>query len=99
MRRSSSCGSTSRMCRPGMTNSQQRARKMDLLEHAPCAFLSFKDDGIVLAVNATLLDLLGYTREEVVGKHLQQLLGPGGRIFYQTHFFPLLKMRGEAEEI
>jgi PAS domain S-box-containing protein len=72
---------------------------MDLLEHAPCAFLSFKDDGSVLAVNATLLDLLGYTREEVVGQHLQQLLSGGGRIFYQTHLFPLLKMRGEAEEI
>jgi PAS domain S-box-containing protein len=71
----------------------------DLLEHAPCAFLSFSDDGLIRAVNTTLLDLLGYDRDEVLGQHLQGLLSRGARIFYQTHFFPLLRMHGAVEEI
>jgi signal transduction histidine kinase len=71
----------------------------DLLNHAPCGFLSFVDDGTVTAVNATLLGLLGYEADELTGGSIERILGIGTRIFYQTHFFPLLRMHGHAEEI
>lgn len=69
------------------------------LDHAPCGFVSFRDDGTITAVNTTLADLLGYTRIELEGWHIEKLLPPGGRIFYQTHVFPLLKLHGIAEEL
>ena len=47
----------------------------------------------------TLASLLGYTRVELLGWHVQKILPPGGRIFYQTHVFPILKMHGAADEI
>jgi signal transduction histidine kinase len=50
-------------------------------------------------VNATLLDLLGYARDEVVGRHVEHVLTVGSRIFYQTHWFPLLRLHGRAEEV
>jgi PAS domain S-box-containing protein len=71
----------------------------DLLDTAPAGFLSFADDGVLTRVNRTLLDLLGYEREEVVGRHVERLLTVGSRIFYQTHWFPLLRLHGRAEEI
>lgn len=71
----------------------------DLLEAAPCGFLSFGDDGIVTRVNAGLLDILERPREMVVGHHVEQTLTIGTRIFYQTHWFPLLRLHGHAEEI
>jgi PAS domain S-box-containing protein len=71
----------------------------ELLNKAPCGFLSLADDGRVLAVNATLLGWLGYGEDELTGRHFETLLPPGGRIFYQTHFFPLLKLHGRAEEV
>jgi PAS domain S-box-containing protein len=71
----------------------------ELLEAAPCGFLSFGDDGRVLLANQTLLDLLGHAREEVVGRHVERLLSLATRIFYQTHWFPLLRLHGRAEEI
>jgi PAS domain S-box-containing protein len=71
----------------------------ELLNTAPCGFLAFADDGTILAVNATLLGWLGYDRGELVGRHVESVLPPGGRIFYQTHFFPLLKLHGRAEEV
>lgn len=71
----------------------------DLLNTAPCGFLSFADDGTVTMANATLLDMLGYERDEVVGRHLERILPVGSRIFYQTHWFPLLRLHGHAEEI
>lgn len=71
----------------------------DLLNAAPCGFLSFADDGTVELVNDTLLDLLGYSREALVGRHVERVLTVGSRIFYQTHWFPLLRLHGRAEEI
>ncbi len=50
-------------------------------------------------MNLTLADLLGYVRAELLGWHVQKILPAGGRIFYQTHVFPILKMHGMAEEI
>lgn len=70
-----------------------------LLDHAPCGFVSITDDGTMLEVNTTLATMLGYSRVELEGWHLQKILPPGGRIFYQTHAFPLLKLHGMAEEI
>ncbi|HEX9985534.1 MAG TPA: PAS domain-containing sensor histidine kinase [Thermoanaerobaculia bacterium] len=70
-----------------------------LLDRAPCGFVSIADDGTILDINLTLVQLLGYTRVELLGWHLQKILPPGGRIFYQTHVFPIVKMHGVAEEI
>jgi PAS domain S-box-containing protein len=69
------------------------------LDDLPCGVLTFTDDGHIVAVNATLCRRLGYTFEELIGGHLQKILSPGGRVFYQTHFFPLLKLQGEMEEV
>ena len=71
----------------------------DLLNTAPCGFLSFADDGTILMVNATLLNLLGHERDEVQGGHIESILPVASRIFYQTHFFPLLKLQDKVEEI
>jgi PAS domain S-box-containing protein len=70
-----------------------------LLNTAPCGFVSFTDDGTMREVNATLAELLGYPRLELEGWHFQKILPPGGRVFYHTHFFPLLKLHGSADEI
>ncbi|HMI58325.1 MAG TPA: ATP-binding protein [Gemmatimonadaceae bacterium] len=76
------------------------ARTLDpLLDEEPCGFISFADDGAVRVVNRTLLDMLGYARGELIGKHVETILAVGSRIFYQTHFFPLLRLQGHADEI
>ncbi len=69
------------------------------LAYLPCGVLTFTDNGYIVAVNARLCDRLGYACDELTGGHLQKILSPGGRVFYQTHFFPLLKLQGEVEEV
>ena len=71
----------------------------DLLNTAPCGFLSFADDGHVVEANATLLGLLGYEAGELIGRHVETLLPVASRIFYQTHLFPLLRLHGRADEV
>jgi len=69
------------------------------IDNTPCGFLSFTDNGDILLINRYLLDLLGYTHEEVMSKHVDKLFSVAGRIFYQTHFFPLLKLQSQVDEI
>jgi PAS domain S-box-containing protein len=71
----------------------------EVLDRAPCGFISFGADGTVRDVNSTLLEMTGNSRESVVGKPFEALLTTSSRIFYQTHFFPLLKLQSKVEEV
>jgi PAS domain S-box-containing protein len=70
-----------------------------LIDALPCGVLTFDDSGKVLFVNATLRGMLGYEARELEGVHVERLLTVAGRIFYQTHFFPLLRLHGAAREV
>lgn len=71
----------------------------DLLSFAPCGLFSFTDDGVLVAANDTLLELLGYTREQLLGRPVESFLTLASRMFFQTHFFPLLRLSGKVEEL
>jgi phosphoserine phosphatase RsbU/P len=72
----------------------------DLYENAPCGYLSTLLDGQIAKVNGTLLKWLGLKRDELVGRrHFSDLLTVGGRLYHETHFAPLLRMRGEVSGI
>nr|WP_079127968.1 SpoIIE family protein phosphatase [Streptomyces niveus] len=72
----------------------------DLYEHAPCGYLSTLLDGRIAKINTTLLDWLGYRRDDLVGSwHFSDLLTVGGRLYHETHFMPLLRMQGEISGI
>ena len=71
----------------------------DLLNTAPCGFVTFADDGTIVEINETLADMLGFNRVEILGWHVDKILPPGGRIFYHTYLFPLLKVQESVDEI
>lgn len=70
-----------------------------LVDSVPCGLLLFDDDGFIVDLNATLLRWLGVPRGELVGQHVDRILPAGGRIFYQTHLFPLLQSAEELSEM
>ncbi|MEP0547067.1 MAG: HAMP domain-containing sensor histidine kinase [Rhodothermales bacterium] len=74
-----------------------KAGATDLLHTAPCGFLAVADDGRILYANVTLLGLV--EADALSGQHVDAILTPGARIFYQTHVFPLLKLRNRVEEV
>jgi PAS domain S-box-containing protein len=71
----------------------------DLFENAPCGYLSLKPDGAIFRCNATFSSWTGFPGEELVRKRFQDLLNIAGRIFYETHFAPLLRMQGFFNEV
>lgn len=73
----------------------------DLYENAPCGYISFLTDGTIFRINKTLLHLLDYKdKNEVLQvKKIQELFKIGGKMYFETHFFPLIKMQGFIKEI
>ena len=72
----------------------------ELYESAPCGYLSTLMDGTIAKINTTLLAWLGHDREAVVGRmRFADLLTVGGKLYHETHFAPLLRLRGELSGI
>ncbi|EIM26006.1 ATP-binding protein [Microvirga lotononidis] len=72
----------------------------ELYENAPCGYLSTLPNGTIVKANQTFLTWIGLDRKEIVGHRcFQDLLNIGGKIFYDTHFAPLLRMQGFVNEI
>jgi len=71
----------------------------DLYENAPCGYLSLQPDGRIVKVNRTLSAWIGIPVDQLLGKRLHDLLNMPGRIFYETHFAPLLRMQGFFNEV
>ncbi|MCU1352236.1 MAG: rsbP 3 [Acidimicrobiales bacterium] len=72
----------------------------ELYERAPCGYLSTDADGLIVKANQTFLTLTGFARDDLVGRRrFADLLTPGGRIYHETHYAPLLHMHGTVHEI
>ena len=69
------------------------------IENAPCGYLSMQADGRIIKSNKTLSTWIGVPAEQLIGKRLRDLLNTAGRIFYETHFAPLLRMQGYFNEV
>jgi PAS domain S-box-containing protein len=71
----------------------------DLFENAPCGYLSINPNGRIDRANSTFLRWLSYAPGDVAGKRFQDFLNIAGRIYYETHFAPLLRMQGAFNEV
>lgn len=61
---------------------------------------SFPVDGCLTDINQLMLSHLEYEDLEVIGRlRFEDLLTGGSRIFYKTHFLPMLMMQGKVDEM
>ncbi len=68
--------------------------------HFPCGYFSTSANGIITKINDILLAWLGYAKEDIIGKVTwQSLLSVGGKIYFETHYSPLLQLQGFVQEI
>ena len=71
----------------------------DLYENAPCGYLSLAREGHIAKANKTLADWVGTSSEALVGTPFHAILTFGGRIAYETHLAPLLRLQGFVNEL
>src|SRR5690348_2095058 len=57
-------------------------------------------DGRIVQVNQTLADWIGQSKQSLLsGVRFLDLLTVPGRIYYETHFAPLMQMQGFIQEV
>jgi PAS domain S-box-containing protein len=80
----------------GLIADQERLRR--LFENAPLSYQSLDVDGCFMEVNRAWLSLLGYTRQEVIGKWFGDFLGPHDQEAFR-HRFPCFKRDGAVNGV
>lgn len=71
----------------------------DLFENAPCGYIVMGADGRICRANRTLCEWLGRSPADLGRKRPHELLNIAGRIYYETHIAPLLRMQGFFHEV
>jgi len=70
----------------------------DMIENAPCGYITLHANGRIEHVNLTFLTWSGHAADQMVGKRFSDFLTIPGRIYYETHIAPLLRMQGFFNE-
>ena len=66
----------------------------------PSGFFSYLPNGTIIEANKNFLELINYSREEVIGKKkFTDFLSLGGKIYFENVFAPALKLSGTIEEV
>jgi sigma-B regulation protein RsbU (phosphoserine phosphatase) len=68
-------------------------------ENSRCGFLTTNSRGEILRGNSRLAGWLGRAAENLKGVSFSELLTSGGKIYSETHLFPLLRMQGFFDEV
>lgn len=71
----------------------------DLFENAPCGYLLLDATGAISNANNTFSSWHGAPKAELHGRKFSDLLNIAGKIYYETHFAPLLRMQGFFNEV
>lgn len=70
-----------------------------LVNNVPCGIVTAGEDGMIGFVNEYMCQLLGYSRAELEGSSVECIFTISAKIFYQTHFAPMIRMHKSADEI
>jgi PAS domain S-box-containing protein len=70
----------------------------ELYNHAPCGYHSLDKEGTMVLVNETELDMLGYTREELIGKKFTDLVTTESLKTFQENF-PQFQQHGWVRDL
>jgi len=79
-----------------LRESEQRFRR--LFERSPMAYQSLDENGYIIEANPAWLELLGYSREEVIGQWFGNFLVPESATDFRRNF-PCFKEAGETHGV
>jgi len=72
----------------------------ELYNKAQCGYITWLATGEIVRINESCLTWLGFNKEDIIDKiKFWDLLTAPGKIYYETHFAPLLFIQGDVKEI
>jgi phosphoserine phosphatase RsbU/P len=71
----------------------------DFFEESVCGFIITDAKTVITRGNKKIAAWTGYTEEELTGKRFSDLLTVSGKIYFETHLWPLLRMQHFFDEV
>ena len=71
----------------------------DFFDSSLCGFIIADTKGFILRANEKVAAWIECNTDELKGKRFSDLLAVGGKIYYETHLSPLLRMQGFFDEV
>jgi len=71
----------------------------DFFESSLCGFVITDAEGNITRINRRIADWLTTSPESFSGKRFSDIFAVGGRIYFETHLWPLLSMQGYFDEV
>ena len=84
---------------PNNDISHEQENFEDFFAHSLSGHVIADGEGKILRINQRLADWLGCDPSAAVGQRFSDLLTIGGKIYYETHLWPLLRMQGFFDEV
>lgn len=82
------------------TNSNSSAENFDdFFESSLCGFIITDGEGNITRLNSRVAKWLNNKVDQFQGRRLSDILSIGGKIYFETHLWPLLSMQGYFEEV
>lgn len=71
----------------------------DFFESSLCGFVITDGNGKITRINQCAANWLNANPDQFIGKRFSEILSIGGRIYFETHLWPLLRIQGEFDEV
>lgn len=71
----------------------------DRLRYAPCGYVSITHEGLIIDVNQTFLDRMGYKQVDLVHKHFESIMSTANKLIFHSYFYPFINLNGQVEEL
>lgn len=72
---------------------------IDFFESSLSGFVIADADGNITRINKRVASWLNTVPEKLLGQRFSNILTVGGRIYFETHLWPLLRLQGHFDEI
>lgn len=67
----------------------------DRLRYAPCGYVSITHEGLIIDVNQTFLDRMGYKQVDLVHKHFESIMSTANKLIFHSYFYPFINLNGQ----
>lgn len=71
----------------------------DFFESSRSGFVITDADGNIARINKRVASWLNTVPDKLIGQRLSTILTVGGKIYFETHLWPLLRLQGHFDEI
>ncbi|MFJ5764627.1 sensor domain-containing diguanylate cyclase [Lysinibacillus sp. NPDC093210] len=69
------------------------------LNYAPCGFIAITHDGVMIEVNQTFQEWMGYERVDLLHQHIELLMSKPNKMIFHSYFYPTINLNNHVEEL